>query len=1076
MASSYVPYTIPLLEGMRQDHSSVDGSKPRLSYAQNIDFSIAGHLQGRQGWTERTVTMQGRTFNPVSGPATFSATLGSHPFKFESLFRYRDSNGERPGVYALGRVWTREDSTWSDRLYAGAARVERLAESGTGATLNGTPGYNFFTNVQSGAPPFGITLLADSSPSGTTQLGNTVTSLYGGACDVISGADVYHCVVGNNAINNVLTLAVRKNNDLAISSFTINVVANDCETISILSSTMWPRAASDPSSASAGGTACLWVAYKQNAAANLKFARINPITGAILSSVVYAVVNPVGFWLSTDAADNRIYTIVSRTGTNDAQVDAHNATTLANLALGFAWVPGGVPNGSCVIGGVVPLSRVAYVAMTTETGGVGSTSTVSIGTYRSVGPTASNIKQYFGSATVAGTPGSSWTIAHQPILVGSIINPRIIIGLHWVAGDPATANFPGTWYSVDLTNIPIQVGNTTYGTFSPGILARGPLGESVAVMNGRGPVHAIPAPPVANYVSAWRFPWSNYTSFNAAGTGSGALYGLNQVTLIQPKAATIGEETILSGSVPHMLARGYSSEVGFVLGAPEIELAVAAGGALTAGSYTFQACWKWIDEAGVIHRSGFSKLKSASTAGGNLTINIRILNSQFTEREFKTTGGAGFSFPHSIEVYGTGINPATTSLRFLQVELAETPGAAVTLYSQVTPTVTTSEAQYTSGGVFQNSHVSADGGIAVVGRRVWMSNGRAVFASKLYTPGNKAPCWNSEGILQVNIPAPAGKVVALENMGDKLVILCQRGILVSYGEGPDDTGVGPGFVFPITVSPLGVSSELASVSTPRGVVFHANNTIDNAFGVSPAMSGGLFLYDGGGVSPVGVTVNRHLKAGPAQLSYLPERELLLVNNYNTTGLIDAVPNILMLDMRSGNWSVWTTPNQGVCFGLTEAAGVLYGGFLAGHGSALVASLDRNDGKDNDPGFSDANVKMAIQTNSLYADGAQVLGWTRVRAVSVQGDYQNPAVPSHTLTVSVTADGYQTPMSKAFVYSTASTGTTWPTNQLAPEFRLPQQKMNQLSVQLAAVPAVAQWHALRLDVLPLETRAPAGKRG
>lgn len=1091
MSSSYQPITIPLLEGMRQDVANMDGRKPRIHVAQNIDYSIDGHLQGRLGWTLRSSVMQRRTLHTTNGPSTDSVALGALPFDFQSMFRYKDTGGERPGVYAVGRVWTEEDGHWADRLYCGAAKVDRLNEffyssSLPAATDQNATADNFHTDD---LPSTGAALLGGAHSTVDTYVAGPGEDLFGGACNVISGSDVYHCSVGNNSTNNVLRLVVRKNNDLVLSTFTINVAANDCQAASATIRSMDPRCASDPTSSAAGGTACLWVAYKENGANNLKFARVNPINGAILASVNYAIAaTTVGFWLSSDSADNRIYTCISRTGTNDLVCEAHNATTLANLALAATYAAGFVVEGPCVIGGGIVATRKPYFALTTQPVGAvldGETSVV-VGIYDTSVPSAVALKTFFGSVAISGHPSQTWSIMHQPVLLGtSGQNQRTILGLIWapgrkpgVAADPRE---PATWFAVDLSNLIVGTSGV-FSTLNPGILAKGPSKTSAIPF---GPVHAVPGKPdSSSYVNSYRFPNLNHTSFSAAGA-RGTTWGLNQVTLTQPKAATIGEQTVLAGSVPHMIARGYCCEVGFPMTAPEIILAAAGGGVLPNGSYTVQACWKWIDEAGVTHRSAFSKASTITLGGANTAINVISTNCQLTERQFKATPGT-LTPPIQIETYCTTVNPVATSLKFLQTTTAEATAAAVTtsviVGSAGLPLLNT-EPQYTSGGVFQNNHVSADAGVAVVGRRMWMSNGRVVFASKLYTPGKVAPAWNDEGILQVNIPAPAGKVVSLENFGDKLVILCERGILVTYGDGPDDTGVGPSFVFPITVSPLGISSELASVSTPKGVAFHANNTIDNASGVGQ-LAGGVYLMTGGSVEPIGLAVNKHLKAGPAQLAFLPERDLLLINNYNTTGLIDAVPNVLALNLRNGNWAVWTNPNgdlgvgnPGVCFGLTEAAGVMWGGYLFGSGGGMeICSLDRTDGKDNSSGASDQNIKMAIQTNNIYADTQNALGWTRVRSVNVMGDFSNAASVAHTLTIRVFADRFGTEMNKSFTYTAVSTGTNWPTDHLSPEFRLPRQKMSQIVVQVEAAPAITQWSALRFDVLPLNTLAPAKNRG
>jgi hypothetical protein len=336
---------------------------------------------------------------------------------------------------------------------------------------------------------------------------------------------------------------------------------------------------------------------------------------------------------------------------------------------------------------------------------------------------------------------------------------------------------------------------------------------------------------------------------------------------------------------------------------------------------------------------------------------------------------------------------------------------------------------------------------------VWLSDGRSVFASKLLVPG-KAPGFNDEGSLQVNIPSSAGRVVALEQMDEKLVILCERGVYISQGQGPDNLGNGTDFIPPIHLADLGLAGSRASVFTEKGILFVTPGSSNDG-----QFAGPWLLDRGLGLNYLGRAVAGTWGAGTAtyDTTYSAERQEAFI----------AVPGTgtVVWDMRFNKWATWTAPDTTntaylVCVGdKVWQLGVEPGAYFGGpKGVDVVAGP--------------VNFSMTYTGTHLAANGQDGLGWARIRSARLLGTQTTP----HTLTMSALVDQSMTITSPAFSIVTTTGDSAWPTGRYAPEWRLPIQKASEIQFTLSATPAVATWSELELSIKPLSGYAPPAQRG
>lgn len=1037
------PLVLPLASGKTDNQSEVDARAPGISDAENVEFSKTGSaLRGRPGYIRKT-GFGLRNYSPANTPDadTNEFTLGETSYVGRSLFNYRDRGADRPAILADGRLWTYDTDRWTDRLYCAATRVDRLVNVNIADETQfayKAVGYNFTAGL---AP-----LL---TPDGSIDTWATSSAVIGGSARVtISGVD-YYCVAGNVSAN-VIKLYVRVGYAHELHTYTIAL----------------PDIARDPFNLGDAPVICadfdatsLYLAYVTDGD-GINILKIDPTDGSVDDSLAVTPTDqPLGIWLtnSTVAANKLVLAIVYSEGVPSAgnsQMDIKivSMSTLTDLALDTHTVLSGSTPGPVVVG-VAEDSRVWWAVIRQEDGKDNYGLTYG---YRSTtAATIQALRTYYGSDS----PCVNWGIMHQPIKVAG----RDILGIWTESGQTEEGNTNGTWMALDLTDNDTAVGGDGVTLF-PGLFAMGPQHSTGQPFCPQGAVLD------ADGGETYRFGSMDYQEFNANGGLKPAL-GINQVSMLSPQADAFGEETVIGGSVPHLLARGWCSEVGFPwLGAPEIgnlaDHSITGINIIPAGSYTLQALWVWTDEAGQVHRSAPS-LDFTFDATGADFYTLDVLNYQVTQREYGEV---------KIELYATDTDPTAIASKFLIATLSQDSGP-VTEFTIVGPTFapgiedegdavmpdTDGLPIYTTGGIYSNLSVSADGGVAALGRRLWLSDGVSAYASKLALPG-QAPAWNDEGGLVVTPPSTAGRIVALQAMDDKLIMFCERGIYMTQGEGPDNLGEGSDFLVPFLVSKLGIPGPRAVALADKGVVFQVASSGNTAFDGEEydGSAGGLWIVDRGlNLQQISGPAQGDLPATPMDLAFSQERQVLYCM---TDGAL-----ILTWDMRANAWSRWVAPavesspvsvavSNGVLWQLATEPGTYNGSRGYDRNGDLVSQREP--------------YAMMVRTNHIFANGADGFGWARIRSVRVLGE---PA--THTLMIQALYDQSSNPLSvktKVHLVDAGAYTVNWPHNRYAPEWRLPVQKCSSLQLTLSAFPANGTWTALELMVQP-QTRAPSFQR-
>lgn len=1133
-----VPIVVQLASGIDDKTSDINAIKPGISFSENTDFLRVGEVQGRPSFKSRNLFgVRSLTTNPLAVADGTSVEMANVPYNFTSMFRYRDALGEHPGISANGRVWTWENTRWTDRLYNGTARFERVIDFNVDpgnpvVDSNGkwgmAIGYNYVPADSSTFGP-GSPMLSDANANGIGgpnimgYLGGT-GFLLGTSCSAkqLSGSNMYHCCVGNNGSDNNLTLKVRKNQDMTINTYTLKT---DCATVTTginnRGDHLRPQCCTDENADFTFFTPYIWVAYIRTTANSIGVLRVDPTTGTVANTQNYAFTGATGFAIASDSFTNTLsMAIITGVAGSGVFCRKFTASTCVNVPAGDATINTtvGTPGNPVQVSiGLHDLVSSKFCVCWVDNRVANTIKCAVVGVYD-----AANVATWTLKTFNSDDDKSGWAFAHNPVLLsgpqfpGSFFqNRRNIVGIYYTHNivPPASGNyFTHTYFALDFTDVNKETANETrnFGTVQPGILAMGTVDSGfTATLNNSSVVgSAIPAFDLASF----RFGGMEFKQFSAAGPFDLAT-GLNQVVLTYPKSAFIGEETILSGSVPRSICRGYAFERVFTQEAPEISLSSIAGASgLATGSYTFQAVWRWTDAAGVIHRSAPSQVPQTISADNAHFIRVKVTNLILHNRD------VGKIY---IELYQTPVNPTATSQKFLAqqgfVVQSATASTTIDISGQADPTHL---ALYTNNGaVLQNLPVPADGGVATVNRRMFFSDGKFVYASKLYDgTNNVAVAWNDEGNLTLRVPTPAGRILSLEALDDKLLIFCEHGVFMTQGEGPDDTGLGNNFLTPVQISELGISWERATVSTVHGVVFYSENSTE---ALIPGY-GGLYLIDRGlNVKPIGQGIQNQIVSTSVSanfpndgstvpvpkvhLSYLNERDLLLVNtfqwnsNLGSSGIAPFGGFFFVLDMQTGNgpgdWSVWTSPNGsvqdnikgGAPLDVVGASGRIWGIFSdlgSDFGLPAVGSFDGVPGTDGPINTlaTPSPVRMRIRTNHIFANNNDALGWALVRSVTPVGNVLHGAT-EYTQTIGVTLDGSGTMSNSTAIVDTnpgneafTSDGRPkWPVPRDAAEFRLPTKKCSQIQITLEAVPAVPRWSSVRLDVIPSKVKAPTNQR-
>lgn len=484
----------------------------------------------------------------------------------------------------------------------------------------------------------------------------------------------------------------------------------------------------------------------------------------------------------------------------------------------------------------------------------------------------------------------------------------------------------------------------------------------------------------------------------------------------------------------------------------QADTAAVGGGALPAGSYSYQATWEALNARGQVIRSGASNVKTI-TAALNDKVNVVVSLPQLWEYTTEANRVR-------VRLWATGTSPSAGAPLYYVTEslltaVAATADVTLTHSASVTPTA---EQLYTVGNVLDDEPApGGDRGVALAGERLWVADQRRVYASKLLRP-NVAPAWNTEGLHTLEIPSALGEIQGLAGYQDRLVVVCSDGCAVVRGPGVDDFGNGPGWGVDTLTAPG------ASVITPRQVVA----TPDGA--VYQGKGGALWLLtpDGDAQRFSGPLSNEVVTGDvtfcPAGPTNLPGDFPVVENTRRLFhGGFNSEP-VRHFDIDMGAWSLWNNDADAFLTHHCSINGELWG------------LLDDNQpvsftGTTGVDALGVGDVISVIETGNVQVASTPG-GWGRLRKARIVGPLPNGTV---NVTMNGTADGVSVIITGVVAWGSAG-DSLWP-RQDQPEFWSTVQRCSQVRFLIYLSPSTfAEVTSLELEVWGGDELAPAVNRG
>lgn len=1042
--SSFTPLVLPLNGGLDQSKDPLAGEG--LTTAFNIDYSKAGLVVGRPSRsTPKNVEEMDFGYRADTAPTMVSAASWGalqRTYQQAGLVSLRTANAETPALASQGRIFVEHGTTWVDHGAFGCFKHDQVGFARSPASTARYPitsDFGVAAKLSTTAFTHGL-LDSNRMQERTVAAGSNRVKFpgTGARCGTTTA------IVSVDASNN-LYFTYRANGG---STLTEVLLASD---------------AANPADDGDAPVICcshdqtvFYVAYATTTANTVKVLRVTT-TGTVTHTATSSGWSSLaGHWVdNSDVATGKVcLAVTDASGVTFVFLSATDLTSggsninyqessYAGRQVVCGWM-GGDENGALYFG-------------LTSYRGASYANNMAIGVVV-LGDAAYLSRNHVGGITTNGAY-VRWGLVHQPVWVGSRCYMTVKAGY----GSTNTS----TWMTLDLTNWYNSAGLTGPHP-SPTVVA---AGKSLQTADNSQPASAIPM----STDDGWDFPTIDFLELELTPSqdvsGSTTIHQLNRLQYTSTTAVQVNDMTVFSGSVPRFVAGGGRCwELGwpFLGGQPGSDSGnnTSGAGTLTSGDYATVACWVWEDESGTTHRSAPSVSTTCTVttapAGGDDSVLVAVTNPWMSE---KYTSGYLAISPR-IEVYIAGPNPAAGDPYYLASTTTPNYTEGCTFVT-VNSAPTNTTILYTDGGVYGNYPVSADGGMAALGRRLWSAGARKVYASTYLAPG-ESPHFNDEGGLEVNLPAGAGRVLALSPMDDKLIIFCSRGIYALPDGGPDNTGVGADLAQPYRVSDLGIAGPRAACLTDAGVVFCTD------LDTTEPMRGGPWLLDRSlNLQYIGRPLGAYLDSSgwEPECFYSQERQ----QTYITVPFIEpSKPGIAVYDHRTQRWAMWahqsvfSDGDPGALETICVANGVVWSL------SDELAAYSGAPGTDLDAG---GDYLMLLRTAHMPANGQDAGGWARVRSVSVLPGANQGA---HTLGVGAKLDSDDDAIDSSdtdspFNLTAQTTTLTWPTDRFDAEYRLPTQKCATIQVTLYATPANAKWNGIRLDVAPLPGRAPAYRR-
>lgn len=511
-------------------------------------------------------------------------------------------------------------------------------------------------------------------------------------------------------------------------------------------------------------------------------------------------------------------------------------------------------------------------------------------------------------------------------------------------------------------------------------------------------------------------PVNRFVTFDSTG-GTQIQSQMFQLSYPMPQTAQHGRILYIAGSCPSYYDGAQVAEQNFHVPGGIDSVGTTGAGTVPAGSYTFQAVYRWVNAAGEIERS-VASLPVSFTAGGAGNVRVTLRNLAVTQKSNVY-----------IELYRTIVNPTANSPFYLETTLLSDPQTAQQTFdvALTDAQLQTKETLYANGPVLDSEPVTANGGVVSHDGRLWFLDDEKIWISHRNVFPDTP--WFST-FTAVDCPTSMGKSAAMGELSDRVVAWFELGAVTTGGPGLDQTGAGSGYYAP------------ARIFTGNGPRAPQGVTRIQGVGLAFESSGQIFLMDLGGNSRVisgGIRetlTNGHLYV----LNVFQDKDELCV--------MDATDfsSMRLLNYRVQEWSYWTVAGgQAHAF---QCNGLIY--ILTGNGGARDNLWLEQPGTLTDFDSAVESIFNQTITTSWVRPDQTATAWNRVRSAILVADNTNN---DNSATISVTShfddnDANAAPTVNTIVLDPNVNSGAWPSSGGRIEIRFSRQKCNSIRLVFA----------------------------
>lgn len=402
-----------------------------------------------------------------------------------------------------------------------------------------------------------------------------------------------------------------------------------------------------------------------------------------------------------------------------------------------------------------------------------------------------------------------------------------------------------------------------------------------------------------------------------------------------------------------------------------------SSGNVQTGTYLYKICFEWIDAKGQIHQSETSAPTSHSVSG-NHTVSVVIPTLRYTAKQEPARS------PIIMSVYRT----EASGTIYYKVSDDSSPLFNDTSVDTVTFTDNIADATlisrqllYTTGGVLENAPCPPCTVLTSAKNRIFASgliSSSTVAFSKEFVP-EQGVAFSS--LLTVQVPSRGGRITALIEMDDKLIIFKQTSIYSLSGDGPNSLGTGGEFTVNAVASDVGCAEPESVVLTPTGVMFKSGK--------------GIWILDRGlNTVYIGDKVE--------DFNSLNVSSSVVVPDYNEARFTTTQGTTLVYNYYFKTWSVFTNQEA---IAATNWNNAYY--YCSSDGSVYEETVDS---------FSDADNVVVSKIQTEWFSFAGIQGFQRVYRGMILGTY----VGAHNLRVKVYYD-YNSYVSEEFTFTMEDAG-------------------------------------------------------